>query len=279
MGAGNFSDLLSTYGDSTLLKGMVTPLYPYYSKETVLLMAGLRGNYSITRNEASNTAIAYPAFDGNPKPFFAIRPNENVSGQVVQDLLQFEDEVSGTASTINGSILAATRAWNSTLPNGQLYEHQIGLLGVGPTLYPTGQDPNRNVSSALDQLGSSGIVGSRSFGLHIGSFSQGILGSMVLGGYNRGRIIGPVGTFAWVQYPVAWLRGITLEAAKCDSPFPNRTISQLYKGTSGSPAADQFNQFLDGPTDSTAVIPDPSIPYISLPLGTCEAVASNLPIT
>ncbi|MCJ1331507.1 hypothetical protein MMC10_008198 [Thelotrema lepadinum] len=242
-------------------------------------MAGLGGNYSITGNEASNTVIDYQGEASFPGSLLQAEANRSVTGQMVQDLVQIGDLAGAQTSTINGSILAATQGWNITLPSGRHYSEQIGVLGLGPSAPLGGLDPFANVSSILDQMKSLNAIRSSSFSLHIGSIPQGISGSMILGGYDQSRILGPVGVFAYTGDPIAWLEAVNLGAARCDSPFSNGTISQLYKGTGGSDIVNQILDEFGGPTGSAALIPNPTLPYISLPIGTCEEVASHLPVT
>ena len=277
VGVGNFSDLQSVY-DFSNLSSMITPLYPFNTEITTLLMAGMGGNYSITGSEASNTAQILQSQSSDDRSELQAHINAPV-GPDVQDFIQIRGVGDQTAHTVNGFIMAATHGWNITLPSNRSYAAEVGILGLGPP----GSIPGlANMSTIPNQLKSSNAIGSNSFGMHIGSVSQEILGSMVLGGYDQSRVIGPVGIFAFVQSsPIAWLVDIALGAARCESPFDgiNGTMAQLFKGTGGSIIAEELRQVLGGPSNTVGMAPDPTFPYITLPPGSCEAIASYLPVT
>ncbi|TEY35205.1 hypothetical protein BOTCAL_0597g00060 [Botryotinia calthae] len=98
------------------------------------------------------------------------------------------------SNTIENFELLVIENANQTLSNGTTYAPQVGTLALGaPNI-------NQTFSSNLTgQFLSSGLysqakIPSNSFGLHVGSASMGIHGSLVLGGYDQSRVLTPVTT-------------------------------------------------------------------------------------
>ncbi|ESZ94159.1 hypothetical protein SBOR_5437 [Sclerotinia borealis F-4128] len=159
---------------------------------------------------------------------------------------------------------------NQTLSNGTTYTPQIGTLALGsPDLTQTFSS-NLTGQFLSSGLYSKGKIPSNSFGLHIGSASIGIPGSLVLGGYDQSRVLesftaqqGYNGTF-----PLS-LVDISIGTAAGYSPFNfNSTKSGLLFNAATAAASN----------DSLAVDIDPSVPYLYLPTSTCDILASHLPI-
>ncbi|TGO35688.1 hypothetical protein BHYA_0149g00010 [Botrytis hyacinthi] len=157
-----------------------------------------------------------------------------------------------------------------TLSNGTAYAPQVGTLALGAP------DINQTFSSNITgHFLSSGLysqarIPSNSFGLHIGSTSMGIPGSLVLGGYDQSRVLTPVttqkgynGTFSMS------LADISIGTIEGYSPLNfNLTKSGLLFNNATSAAS---NGLLE-------VNVDPSVPYLYLPTSTCDILASFLPI-
>lgn len=115
------------------------------------------------------------------------------------------------------------------------------------------------------KLKADGVTDSYSFGLHIGSAAFNYPGSLVFGGYNRGRVIGPVTTFSHPDRVLLHDIGIGVDSG--ESPFDGfRNKSGLLVGDRG-----ELNQ-------SLRIIIDPLTPYLALPDNTCETLATVLPI-
>ena len=110
-----------------------------------------------------------------------------------------------------------------------------------------------------------GHIPSISYGLHVGSVSFGINGSLVLGGYDRSRSITPsiVSTDQTLQ-----LIDIGLGVAEGGSAFSNMS-SQSVNG---------LLQKKSQSVESLTVMPNPGVPYLYLPESTCSAIASHLPV-
>ena len=281
---GNFPGLSGrvserSFGSSD--QGLPVPLYPCGASVTQLLPPGHGGRYSISGRNASTTVRLKHDSEGNPDDWFASPILNSWSlGTGAWDIVQFVGKNDEDLPLANGTMFVATQGWNISLPKGRSYNNQIGVLGLGrpsdmPTMNPISASP-----SMLDQLKTSGEIDSSSFGLHIGSVSQRIPGSLVLGGYDASRLIGSSGVFQYVTgMPVAALVDVTLGAARCDTPFTPGSLKRLYKGVGDNRAAESIVKYLGAPKGSAILIPNPAYPYIALPLDTCEAVASHLPVT
>lgn len=114
----------------------------------------------------------------------------------------------------------------------------------------------------------------------MGSAALGQPGSMVLGGYERSRALGPVGVFRLENgMPMVFLLDILIGTETGASPFDQSDEWSVYKGLGGSETATAITKSLGGKAGSAAVVPNPSAPYIYLPLGTCEEGARHLPVT
>ena len=284
---GNFTSPSTSEFDEGNVQGSPTPLYPCGSGRTLVLPTGFGGNYSLSGSNASTSALKLGISEESPDDWYAsVMLNGSSTGIGVQDLVQIPDKIEDKNPLVNASFFVATGGWNNSEANNKTYPEQVGVLGLGRPVDSLGGpggskgSSGSNISSILDGLKSSGNVGSSSFGLHIGSVSQQIPGSLVLGGYDQSRTVGPVGVFNYVSgLPYVVLMDVTLGAARCDSPFPGSSIDQLYKGTAGTPRASQLVEQVGAPKGSALLVPNPATPYMSLPLGTCEAIAEHLPVT
>lgn len=106
------------------------------------------------------------------------------------------------------------------------------------------------------------IIPSYSYGLHIGSAALNYSGSLILGGYDKGRIIGPYTSYAGYM---ATLLDITLDVETGPSPFSFGNASKLLTNVLGQPS-------------SLSVKPDPMPPGLHLPAQTCSNLAQKLPV-
>lgn len=157
-----------------------------------------------------------------------------------------------------------------TLSNGTTYTPQIGTLALGAP------DVNQTFSSNLTgQFLTSGLylkdkIPSNSFGLHIGSASMGIPGSLVFGGYDQSRVLTPIATQqAYNGIFSMSLVDISIGTVDGYSPFNfNATKSGLLFNNATAVASN----------GSLSVDMDPSVPYLYLPTSTCDILASYLPI-
>ncbi|GLA66838.1 hypothetical protein AtubIFM54640_009424 [Aspergillus tubingensis] len=160
-----------------------------------------------------------------------------------------------------------------TYPGGQAYPLEVGILSLGcPAINQTfGNVIKINTtfvtSYFYEQEGSLNIP-SYSYGMHIGSASLGIPGSLLLGGYDQNRVMGEVSSqaFSSGSFPIELL-DMNIGVAEGGSPWD-------YTNKTGLLA--QGNSSLDS---GLSVIVDPANPYIYLPQSSCDAIAAELPVT
>ncbi|KAJ5353756.1 hypothetical protein N7541_006320 [Penicillium brevicompactum] len=169
--------------------------------------------------------------------------------------------------------LILIRSGWQTYPNGQAYPLEVGTLSLGsPELNQTfGSTIKINttfINSYLYDQGGVNAIPSYSYGMHIGSASLGIPGSLHLGGYDQSRVIGEVSSqsFNSGSFPIQ-LFDISLGVAEGGSPWSYSNKSELLA---------QGNSSL---SSGLTVIVDPTNPYIYLPQSSCDALAAELPVT
>jgi hypothetical protein len=183
-------------------------------------------------------------------------------------------QVENAQSIVLGLTINGTTVWNATLasassgnvtyPDGRVGPVTLGHLALGGETiaqdFVLGSEASQTIvaSTFSGQLFESRIIPSYSYSLHIGSAMFNYPGSLVFGGYNKGRVIGPVTYFA--NESALGLLDISIGVASGNSPF-NFTNK---------------DKFLS--TGRTIVSPDPLSPYIALPRQTCENLANFLPV-
>ncbi|KAJ9165096.1 Acid protease [Coniochaeta hoffmannii] len=170
----------------------------------------------------------------------------------------------------NLTTLLVTRAYR-TLPDGTAYSVAVGNIALGAQAsnmsFALSGGGSVNGSLLTGYLADHNVVPSSSFGLHIGSASQRIPGSLWIGGYDQFRIIGPVSSQKYSQngFPIDLL-DISIGVAVGESPFNVSFVTGLLaKG----------NATL---VPSLSVEVDSKEPYLYLPERTCQAIAAWLPV-
>lgn len=163
------------------------------------------------------------------------------------------------------------------LPIAQVVGWDFRMRGNKNYTSPVGQLGLRNMVTRLE---STGFIGSQSFGMHIGSVAMDQPGSMVLGGYDRSRALGPVGSFNIIaQTHVVFLVDVTLGVEEGISPFKAPRIHSVFRGPPrANPIAAVNNRQFVGKQNSVFVQADAAVPGIYLPSGTCETAAAHLPV-
>jgi hypothetical protein len=158
-----------------------------------------------------------------------------------------------------------------SLADGTKYPITIGTLSLGS------QASNQtwvngseiwNGTFLASSLAQSSQIPSNSFGLHVGSASLAIPGSLIVGGYDRSRIVGPVSSQLYgIDYLPIDLLDIGIGVADGSSPFNFKTKSGLLA---------QGNSSI-GPSVNVHI--DTALPYLYLPSSTCAAITAHLPVT
>jgi hypothetical protein len=176
--------------------------------------------------------------------------------------------------TVWNASLSHVNVGNITNLNGKVSGMQLGFLTLGggetqqyfDTAYSEGK-AGFNVSGWLfnGKLYEDKVLQSYSYGLHIGSAAFDYPGSLVFGGYNKGRIIGPI-TSQFKGVDAIDLLDINIGVEYGSSPFSFDSKKNLLVSDTGSIGASQEVRI------------DPRSPYLSLPDNTCEGLAAVLPI-
>ncbi|KAI1378482.1 hypothetical protein F4677DRAFT_397011 [Hypoxylon crocopeplum] len=166
-------------------------------------------------------------------------------------------------------------------PNGNKYPLFAGCLSFGAapgivnqTFQVTaGQTAGAvNMSMLAGTLFDKNAIDSQTFGMHIGSVApQNVPGSLWFGGYDRNRAVNDMLAISiaepYFSFSGAPLTDISIDVVKGGSPFPwNSKGGLLASGNSSM-----------GTQLDLAI--DPCLPYLNLPKSTCDAIASELPVT
>ena len=179
----------------------------------------------------------------------------------------------GTFSVANTSV-AAFNSSKIVLPSGLAYDTQVGLLTLGGAAgdgffdRPLSSSENITHWNFPSSLYRSNITSTDSFGLHYGSAPFGLDGSLTWGGYDRKRVIGPVGSWDLKELKMETpLKDIAIGVQQGKSPFDTNEYDGLLRVNTS-----------DRPATQRAVI-NPVVPYLGMSPATCAAMAEHLPIT
>lgn len=170
--------------------------------------------------------------------------------------------------TVYNTSMAAVRRIEVTNPDGSKRGPELGTLSLraDDQMQVFGADGNGAALSAWTYPGglfNQSVIPSYSYGLHIGSATFKYPSSLVFGGYDKGRVIGPYTTFGNVP-PTLLDIGIGVEMGASPFDLTNKT-GLLISNTS-----------IPGPL---SVVPDPAVPYLHLPGNTCQAIANQMPVS
>lgn len=173
------------------------------------------------------------------------------------------------AFTVFNSTISAVQAWQIELPDGTKYSAQVGTLSLGAPgtgIQPfsatvTGQTVPRFANAQ-------GTVASNSWGMHYGSASLSLEGSLVFGGYDQTRVLGDIGVFGLGAGSelMANLLDVQIGVENGTSPFSEGLYTGLLK----------LNASFNGV--QPAII-NPILPYFFMSPETCHAIVENLPVT
>lgn len=173
--------------------------------------------------------------------------------------------------------------WEGSLPNGNKYTVKTGHLGTKAVLNSfTGN--GCTTACTQEDVKNMGVIGSRTFSLHIGSTMTGQQGSFALGGYEQTRIVGPVGVFDVMpveNMPIVFLRDLFLGVEAGHSPFrTDRTdnISVFTGQQFGDDRSATLNTKLRASQGTVVVTPSAAAPGIYLPEYLCAGLSRYLPV-
>lgn len=276
-------DARSGYSEETVLM----PVWPTYGEITELPTTHIGARYSpnetgqpitLRMNETNDGLMQMGLWDPWYSGYFDNYYNIGL-GWVDNITLM---DMRGSDKQVNATIIAANQ-WNITMRSGENYTAQAGNLGLGPIGkdVPSAMADKFYPRSIIEQLIDAGTVDANFWSLHMGSVPMGQMGSCGIGGYERNRALGQLGVFEYspANNPGLFLVDVVLGVQEGGSPF-NVSASELpsvYRGPSAT--GGKFADIVGGKRGSTLVMPTPGSPGIYLPLGTCEAAASYLPVT
>lgn len=168
----------------------------------------------------------------------------------------------------NCGMTAVTDAYQR-YPGGAVFPISTGTLSLGAPQLKVSRG-NSSMEIINSALYTSNQIPSYSYGMHIGSASLRIPGSLVLGGYDQQRISGGVSAQGWSRAADADLninlQSIGINVATGSSPFNSTNgPTNLSNGTASFDV-------------NTPVQVNPIHPYIYLPSAICSAIAADLPV-
>ncbi|KAH0349113.1 hypothetical protein KCU83_g5670, partial [Aureobasidium melanogenum] len=169
--------------------------------------------------------------------------------------------------TIYDVDLATIDTFSVEYPNQKTAAPELGFFALNSGNDQAAQALNYNKDGVdpwivAGALYNQSIIPSYSYGLQIGSAALEYGGSLILGGYDKGRAIGPYTSYAGYS---AMLLDISINVETGSSPFSFGNASGLLMDILGQP-------------DSLIVKVDPMPPGLHLPAQTCSALAEKLPI-
>ncbi|MCJ1447353.1 MAG: hypothetical protein MMC23_007864 [Stictis urceolatum] len=202
-------------------------------------------------------------------------PETNMTGSAEFMIDELSLNTTSDSIDIPNTIFSVIESSNIKLPNGTSYPTQVGYLALGgpgnasmPKALVNGSEASGNIlTSYLHDINK---IPSNTWGLHIGSVQQGQGGSLILGGYAKDRALGSVGGYTLGGIgggePIVSLVGVTLDVESGGTPFNTSHVSDLFQPRKTGNV-------------SVPVSLNPTVPYMQLPIGQCEAIAEFLPVT
>ncbi|KAI6351001.1 hypothetical protein MCOR25_010217 [Pyricularia grisea] len=167
------------------------------------------------------------------------------------------------------------------------YSTSVGILGIGPEPY-AGYSGPRFRPSLISQFQMRSKIASKSFAMHMGSVLLDISGSMTYGGYDRSLVVGESGEFNHrdVGFTPVFLLDVSMGFEVGTSPYKSlsepesvyRGLDRNNAGGEGPWSAAGFTKLMGGRDGSAVMVISPEMPYLYMPLGTCEAAAEHLPV-
>lgn len=206
--------------------------------------------------------------------FTDVTSNTHYAGHILAQAITLGGQTVYQADLVSYGIGATPAGQNIvTYPNGVKTDPPLGLLALNTgtnnkvtELHVAHSAANVSAGYAsawipAGYLYNQSIIPSYSYGLHIGSAAFNYSGSLYLGGYDKGRVIGPYTTYS-SQGPTLLDIGIGVETGGSPFPFQNKT---------GLLSSDGIDQKIN-----VEIVPHS--PSLYLPPQTCEGLVKVLPI-
>lgn len=267
----NKDDPAATFG------GAYAAMWPSGGGISILSTNQAGGNYTPSDSSTANiTTRILNVSKSDPWASWVVQKGKSV-GFGVFDNLSFKEAGGSGVETFRNTSLAAMDTWDYLLPDNSTYTANVGILGLG-SVANTPQDwAYPGPSSILQSLKRQGKIGANGFGLHMGSVALNQPGSLILGGYEQNRALGPMVSLPINPVGFVTLLDVTLGTQVGASQFTNgdKDEGSIWQGLGTNQRGIERSR---GNRSATMSI-SPSVPYIYLPLGTCEEAAKRLPVT
>jgi hypothetical protein len=226
-----------------------------------------RGMDPVSEQDFSMGIDYQPSFDDNTT-------NTYFRGHLLDQAITLGGQTVYQANLVSYGIGALPAGQNVvTYPNGVKADPPLGLLALNAGTNDKSVETHvehsaTNVSAGYASawipagyLHNQSVIPSYSYGLHIGSAALDYPGSLYLGGYDKGRLIGPYTTYS-SQNPTLLDIEIGVETGGSPFSFQNKTGLLLSDG--------------DNPKINVEIIPHS--PSLYLPPQTCESLVKVLPV-
>lgn len=256
--------------------GPVVPMWPTGSTLVQVHTPATGGEYTVSAN-ATGPWIQYGSGEDNILREADWYANHRAQGTGYFDgltMVNMRFEAPGY-SNVNATLVAMNKS-EVVLPDGRRYDDEVGNLGLGNPA-----DTEFPGAGIVAQMKAQGLVGSNSFGLHMGSVALRQRGSLILGGYDASRVYGPVGVFEMqLSAPIIYLQDVSLGVETGFWPFnaSQAEVGSVWQGPKNE-VLETIVDFFGGKKGSAMVTPNPAVPGIYLPGETCARAAKHLPVT
>ncbi|KAK0618821.1 aspartic peptidase domain-containing protein [Immersiella caudata] len=255
--------------------GEVVPMWPTGSIITQLFTPAAGGLYNKSEN-ATQPWIEFGNGGENDMQLADFPLMHKSEGQGIHDFVTIMNsrfESPGYAN-INATIYAMNVSQVHLRDGKGTYVPNVGNLALGrPEDIDIGGSRWQGVS-ILEQMKSQGHIKTNSFGLHLGSVPLDQKGSLILGGYDEARVVGPVAAFEMVLgHPILFLNNVALGVETGAHHFTAEP-APIWQGD----AVDAVAVQLGGRQGNIILNPNPAVPGIYLPAPTCENAAKYLPV-
>ncbi|KAK0653175.1 aspartic peptidase domain-containing protein [Cercophora newfieldiana] len=257
--------------------GPVVPMWPTGSVITQLLTTAGGGFYNQSTN-ASQPWIEFGNDGENDMVLADYNVHQRSEGQGILDsitMMNSRFETPGYAN-INATIYAMNVSHVTLRDGTTTYVPQVGNLALGR---PDDVDLGGTTwagTSIIEQMKAQGHVKTNSFGLHLGSAPLGQKASLILGGYDEARVVGPVAAFQMMLgEPFVFLADVFLGVETGARHF---NVSEFDAPIWQGDAIDAVNEHVGGKKGHVVVAPNPAVPGMYLPAPTCANAAKYLPV-
>ncbi|KAF4870245.1 hypothetical protein CGCSCA1_v010622 [Colletotrichum siamense] len=261
-------------------------MWPTGGSPVQLLSKDVSGVYS---GEASKTAVRYDG--GFQYSLLNPWPTGYTGKKMWFDTVKFRLEADSSGPNfmdINTTIQEVSEleeTYTDLLSVSEYMSTPVGILGLGKKIDFDSEAERKKLGFPLwiiDQFVESKTITANSWFMHLGDHRAEQTCSFSLGGYEKNRVLGRVGTFdldPLFGMPKAFLIDVALGVEYGGSPFlSDRTLGSVWDSDNITVSDKELVKQYGGPSDSLMVLPDAAFPYICLPRRVCDAAAEYLPV-